>query len=46
MQTIKTALPESHYSYLYIYISQTIKLYQGDFEDQFQTVLQVKDINF
>ena len=33
-------------SYLDIYISQNIRLYKGDFEGQFQTTLQAKDINF
>ena len=33
-------------SYLDIYISQNIWLCKGDFEGQFQTTLQVKDINF
>ena len=35
-----------HSSYLYIYISQNIRLRKGDFEGQSQTTLQVKDINF
>ena len=36
----------AHCSYLSIYISQKIRLRVVDLEDQFQTTLQAKDINY
>ena len=41
-----TYVAKTHCSYLYIYISQNIRLCKGDFEGQFQTTLQAKGINF